>query len=124
MEQSILKTTKKLLNIPPDVVDFDVDVVTHINAAFSVLDQLGVGPNGGVGGAFAIDDDPVWTWADFGVPATQDQLVRQYIPLRVRLSFDPPVTSFALDALKEQIHELESRLSFQRDYDKAEGVTP
>jgi hypothetical protein len=116
VENSILTSTKKLLGIDAAVTVFDVDVITHINMAFSILDQLGVGPEGG---PYAIDEAS-YLWDDVGLPPSQLQLVRSYIPLRVRLSFDPPTTSFTLDALKQQIQELEVRLNIMREFAKAQ----
>ncbi len=47
MRNSILNTTKKILGIDPLYRPFDVDIVTHINSVFSVLTQLGIGPEDG-----------------------------------------------------------------------------
>ena len=44
MEQSILKSTKNILGIADDYDVFDLQIMTHINSAFSTLTQLGVGP--------------------------------------------------------------------------------
>ena len=44
MTDSILDTIKKLLGIPTTDLAFDEDVKVHINSAFMVLHQLGVGP--------------------------------------------------------------------------------
>lgn len=85
MEESILKSTKKILGLEADYLAFDPDVITHINAAFSILDQLGVGPEGGF---FIVDESAVW--ADFIVPPNQLNLVKTYIYLKVRVLFDPP----------------------------------
>ena len=41
MEQSILNTVKKILGLAPEETVFDLDVITHINTAFSTLYQLG-----------------------------------------------------------------------------------
>lgn len=110
MEPSILKSTKKILNVPPDYTAFDIDIITHINSAFSVLNQLGVGPTTG----FMIESDEE-VWDDFEVPTNQINLIRTYIYLKTKILFDPPGTSFLLDAVKEQIIEQEWRLSAFRD---------
>ena len=47
METSILKSTKKVLGLPADYDAFDVDIVMHINAILSNLNQIGVGPEEG-----------------------------------------------------------------------------
>ena len=51
MENSILLSTKKVLNVSPDDPSFDMDILTFINSAFSTLHDLGVGPVGGLGRA-------------------------------------------------------------------------
>lgn len=110
MEESILTSTKKILGLAPTYVPFDLDVITHINAAFSILTQLGLGPTEG----FSIEDDTA-VWEDFGVPVAQLGLVKTYIYLKVRFLFDPPGTSFLLDAASNQIKEYEWRLQVLAD---------
>lgn len=112
MEQSILKSTKKILGIADDYTVFDLDIITHINTAFSTLTQLGVGPSEG----FMIEDESA-VWADFD-PVDDDHQynsVKSYIFLRVRLLFDPPTTSYLIDALDRQLKELEWRLNTHRE---------
>lgn len=111
MEDSILKSTKKILGIAADYTAFDLDVITHINAAFSTLYQLGVGPTTG----FGIEDD-VATWTDFiEGDISIVNACKTYVYLRVRLLFDPPPTSFALQSMKEQLTEYEWRISALRE---------
>jgi hypothetical protein len=110
METSILKSVKKLLGIPDDYDVFDLDVLTHINSAFSTLTQLGVGPTGG----FMIEDDTA-EWADFLADDKQYNAVKTYVVLRVRQLFDPPTTSYLISAFNDQIKELEWRLNAHRE---------
>ena len=110
MEESILISTKKILGLESDYTAFDLDVITHINSAFSLLNQLGIGPTGG----FSIDDSAD-EWGSYLVPANQLQLIKTYIYLRVRLLFDPPNTSFLLEAAQKQIQEYEWRLNVLRE---------
>ena len=91
MEDSVLQSTKKILGLSEEYTVFDHDIITHINAAFSVLNQIGIGPLAG----FFIEDD-IAEWADVNLPANQLGLVKTYIFLKVRLLFDPPTTSFLL----------------------------
>lgn len=103
---SILTETKKVLGIDENYTVFDTDIKMHINTAFTTLQQLGVGP---LTGFMITDHAPSWdnfTDADINLNA-----VKTYVYLRVRLLFDPPTTSFALEAMKEQIRELEWRLN-------------
>lgn len=110
METSILKSIKKLLGIPDDYSVFDLDVLTHINSAFSTLTQLGIGPAGG----FMIEDDSA-EWADFIASDSQYNAVKTYVALRVRQLFDPPATSYLISAFNDQIKELEWRLNVHRE---------
>lgn len=110
METSILKSTKKILGLADEYEAFDLDIITHINSAFAILNQIGVGPID----AFTIEDDTA-IWADLGLPQDQMNLVRTYIFLRVRMLFDPPTTSFLIDAVNKQIEEYETRLSYLRE---------
>lgn len=111
MEMSILTSTKKVLNVPEDYTVFDLDIITHINAAFSILNQLGIGPIEG----FMIEDKGD-AWDDFVAPTAQLNLIKTYVFLKVRMLFDPPTTSYLLDAMKTQIEEYEWRLSTMREW--------
>ena len=120
MEQSILKSTKKLLGIRDDDTSFDLDIITHINTAFSTLTDLGVGPSNG----FVIEDeDEEWDTYFTDVPDDPEDpehkiklsKVRACIHLRARLLFDPPTSSYLLDAIKEQLREQEWRLNVNRE---------
>ena len=111
MEQSILISTKKILGLSENYVVFDLDIITHINTAFSTLTQLGVGPAAG----YMIEDEgPVWT--DFiGTDDIQYNSVKSYVFLKVRQLFDPPQTSYLISAVEKQILELEWRLNTHRE---------
>ena len=41
MNDSILSSVKKMLGLPEEYDAFDLDIITHINSAFTVLTQLG-----------------------------------------------------------------------------------
>jgi hypothetical protein len=110
MEDSILKSTKKILGLAEDYTAFDLDVITHINMAMSILDQIGIGPRDG----FFIEDDSA-NWADIDLPQKDLAMVRSYVYLRVRKAFDPPQTSFHIESMDNQIRELEERLSISRE---------
>jgi hypothetical protein len=112
MEQSILLSTKKILGIAPDYTVFDLDILTHINSAFSTLTQLGVGP---VTGFMIEDADTEWEEFFGTVPDNQFNNVKTYVYLRVRQVFDPPTTSFAIQAFNDQIRELEWRMNVHRE---------
>lgn len=102
---SILNTTKKLLNIPAEYTPFDMDIILHINSVFSALHQMGVGPST----PFMITGAET-PWTLFIGSQTGIDSVRSYMASKVRLIFDPPATSFAQESLKEVIREYEWRL--------------
>lgn len=112
MEQSILKSTKQILGIADSYDVFDLDIITHINTAFSTLTQLGVGPVTG----FMIEDEST-EWGEFIDMETDSQYnaVRSYVFLKVRYLFDPPTTSYLIAATERQISELEWRLNVHRE---------
>ena len=112
MTDSILVSTKKILGIDAAYTAFDVDIITHINSAFSTLNQLGIGP---IDGFMIIDDTTTWDlFLDYD---PRMNAVKSYVYLRVRLLFDPPTTSYLITAMKEQVQELEWRLNVVREGD-------
>ncbi len=110
MEQSILKSVKKILNIDPMYTVFDLDIITHINSTFSTLQQLGIGDPDG----FMIEDDEA-LWVDFIGADPRLNQVKTYICLKTRILFDPPTTTYLIGALEKQIQELEWRLNTFRE---------
>lgn len=107
---SILDSVKLACGgIPVDYSEFDDEIVMHINTVFSILTQLGVGPVDG----FSISDNTV-VWSDYYTSKRLND-VRTYVSNRVRLIFDPPTNASLLQALKEQIAELEWRLTMTAD---------
>lgn len=114
MENSILTSTKKILGLPAEYTAFDDDIIVHINSVFSTLTQLGVGPAEG----FTIEDAEVeWdAYATDDVPVNDLNSVRTYVFRKVQMFFDPPTTSFMIEAVERQIAELEWRLNVSREY--------
>lgn len=106
---SILTSTKKMLSIAPSDDSFDMDVIMHINGVFSTLHQLGVGPDEG----FMIEDeDDEWDdYLDTGRDRVMLNMVKILMFLEIRMIFDPPASSFALGALKDQADEKKWRLN-------------
>ena len=115
MASSILNDVKKVLGLDAEYTEFDTDIMIHINSIFMVLNELGVGPSE----IFQIDSkDAVWD----GFMATKDlAAVKSYIYLKVRLLFDPPTTSFALDSFQKQIDQMEWRFTIMPTTTTPEG---
>lgn len=107
---SILDSVKKVSGVGSDDTSFDLDITMFVNGVFSSLQQLGVGPDGG----FSISDNTA-LWTGFTTELTLLGYLRQYVSFKARLAFDPPATSYAIDAMKEQIAELEWRLQLQAE---------
>ena len=110
METSILTSIKKMLGVAEDYTEFDEDIITHINSVFLNLTQLGVGPEEG----FMIDDDTA-VWEDFIDDSIQLQAVKTYMYLKVKLLFDPPLSSSVTESFTRMIAELEWRLKVAVD---------
>lgn len=110
MSDSILNGTKKALSIPEDYDVFDADIIMHINSVFSTLNQLGIGPVDG----FEIEDADA-TWTSYLLSNPKFNFVKSYMYLSVRLLFDPPTTSYLIDALKDQKDQFEWRISVLRE---------
>lgn len=115
---SILVSTKAALGIPEEHTAFDAMITMHINSVLSTLDQLGVGPDGGI---HVVSKSQEWV----ELIGTDNRLlaVKSYMFLRVKMLFDPPDIGFVLTAMKDQIKELESRLNMIVD-DVVDVVEP
>ena len=99
--ESVLTSVKKLLGIDEGYTHFDV---------FSILTQMGVGPANG----FSITGKDEG-WSDFISGGAVLPLVKSYVGLKVRLLFDPPLSSAAVESMNRQISEFEWRLFVAAD---------
>ncbi len=115
--ESILTSVKKMLGIMEEYEHFDADLIMHINSVLSVLTQIGVGPSEG----FYIEDAND-TWADFVGYDNRLSLVKSYVYMKVRLLFDPPQSSAAIESMKQLIAEFEWRLNAVVDKYSGEEV--
>ena len=111
MEESILNTIKKMLGPDDSYEAFDTEIIVHINTALSTLAQLGVGPRKG----FRITGTDE-AWGDFISDGSVDlEGIKTYIYMKVKMIFDPPVSSFVMKAMEESCKELEWRLNVAVD---------
>ena len=108
--ESILTSIKKLLGIAEEYTHFDSDITMHINSVLMILNQMGVGPEEG----FFIEDASA-TWEEFISDITKIQAVKSYVHLKVKLLFDPPISSAVMEATNRLISELEFRLNVAVD---------
>ena len=102
---SILTSIKKLLGISEEYEHFDKDLIMHINSVFLILNQLGIGPSEGF---IIYDKESIWD--DF-ISDSNLELVKSYMGLKVKLLFDPPISSAAMESANRMISEFEWRLN-------------
>lgn len=109
-QDSILNTIKQMLGVDSEYTNFDMAIQNHINTAINVLAQIG-----------AIDDGYCITgysetFGDMlGEKLSVAQMVRTYIYEKVKLMFDPPLSSSLIDVSEKHIAELEFRIKVQLD---------
>lgn len=108
--ESILTSIKKLLGISEDYEQFDSDIIFHINTVFSILTQLGVGPSEG----FSISDKYA-VWDDFCSADPRLSSIKTYMYMKVKLMFDPPLSSSVIESMNRMIAEFEWRLNVAVD---------
>lgn len=105
---SILLTIRKMLGGSEDYRVFDVDLCTLINSSIMKLYQMGIGEIG-----FSVNG-PEETWRDYlGDDFEKLRSVVDFIYTEVRMKFDPPSNSFVMNAMKDNLKELEWRLIVQ-----------
>lgn len=109
--ESILTSVKESIGgMPEECEHFDPDIIMCINSVFSVLTQLGAGPDTG----FSIKDKEA-VWSDFMPDDPRLEFVKSYMSIRVRLMFDPPISSAVLESLKRTADELEWRITLANE---------
>lgn len=101
---TILEDIKKQIGIVPEYLMFDDQILLDLNSAFNTLHQLGVGPEEG----FSINKDTTWEEV---IHTNRLNFIKSYISMKIKVMFDPPTSSFALDALNKQIAEYEWRIT-------------
>lgn len=110
MNNSILTSVKMSIGIEPSYTCFDEQLATYINSVLCDLIQMGIGTQEG----FTIDAFGTETWEDFiGVDKHYEQL-QSYVALKVKKLFDPPSNSILMQAMDEQIKQMEWRMYIQK----------
>lgn len=107
---SILLDVKKKLGLEADYNPFDDEIIMDINTVLAKLTQAGIGPREG----FEITDD-TQTWTDFVGTDPRLNMVKTYTALDVRLLFDPPQSSAAMENMKAQIQEYIYRMNIHEE---------
>ena len=105
MINSVLLSIKQMLGISPEDTSFDVNVIMSINTALTTLMDLGLTE---VEDEIVTDD--IMTWDDLLGGRTDIEYVKTYIYQKVKMIFDPPTSTAAIDAMQRSISELEWRI--------------
>lgn len=102
----ILATIKKAIGIAQEDTSFDIDLLMFINTSLLILSQIGL---------VEADKFPIVdvddTWTDLLGGRADLEIVKSYIYLKVKLMFDPPTNSAAVESIKQLINEHEWRIS-------------
>lgn len=87
-----------------------------VNSTFYILSQLGLSE----ADSYSITG-PDETWDEFFKGRKDLEIVKTYISMKVKMMFDPPTSSAAMEAYKRQIDEHEWRIA---NYYVNKEVTP
>ena len=110
MSESILTSVAKVVvGSDNEIEAFESDLIMYINAELMTLGQMGVGKEN-----FRITGDTE-VWTDFIEDEDKLAAIQECVTLKVKLVFDPPTSSAALESLKEIIREDEWRLMIKDD---------
>ena len=105
MSDSVLSSTKQMLGISPEDTSFDVNVIMSINTTLTILMDLGLNE---------VEDQVVtsdkMTWDELLGGRTDIEYVKTYVYQKVKMIFDPPTSTAAIDAMQRSISELEWRI--------------
>ena len=115
MEGSILADMRRAAGADEWDDAFDADIIDHTNSVFMILTQMGIGPSEGY--AISGMDNK---WDEFITDPIKFRLVKSYMGLRVKLLFDPSLSSAVLESINRQIDEFEWRLTVEADKSSGE----
>lgn len=113
-EDSILESVKASLGLSTDYTPFDNEIIMHINTVLGIVNQLGVGAYG-----YQISEDDTGSWEEFFAPEFEESIVipevKTYVTKRVGMFFDPPTSGILMNAMNENIKELEWRIVVKKE---------
>ena len=107
---SILVSIRRLLGGDEYCEHFDAELIVYTNMVISELTQLGVGPSEG----FLIKDDSQ-TWNDITNDLVLQGFIETYVTNKVKLNFDPPSSSAAIESLKQLNSEIQWRITVRAE---------
>lgn len=105
MFNSVLLSIKQSIGVHPEDTSFDGQIAMHINTVLVILNELGVTEVVG-----KRVEDQLMDWEELLNGRTDIENVKTYIAHRVKMMFDPPTSSAAMEAIQRTINELEWRI--------------
>ena len=121
MDTSILYCIKAFLGVGIDNCAFEDQIIMYINMALQTLTQLGTSEHGDMDSLGIVGMEE--TWREFLGP--YDPLLsmaKTYVGMYTKLFFDPPVNSFTVSALKEQLDQLTWRILIEVEHLNSQEV--
>lgn len=115
IDSSILLSIKDMIGLKEEQKNFDNTIIIHINKVFKDLNQLGVGPKEG----FKINDEFI-RWDEYISDTEKFNDVITYMYLKVKLLFDPPLSSTVIASMERMIAECEWRLNVEAESTKVD----
>lgn len=106
-EESVLNNVKKHVQVAIDYDVFDTELINHINSALFTLYETITMPKV----PFLTSKEDTWSEVIGDETMELYPVIPSYIGLLVKLIFDTPVNSFAIDALERQIRSYEYRMA-------------
>ena len=107
---SILTSIKKLMGLTEEYDAFDQDILILINSVLFELEQIGVKAKDG----FSLTDKTV-VWSDYSDDDRLLNVLKPYIYMKTKVTFDPPTSSGALDSMNRIIDRFEWRINLYSD---------
>ena len=110
MDEIILTTVKRNISgLTEDNHDFDDELLDHINSTLRIVNRYGIGVE-----SFCATSTS--TWGDFlGDDTDYYSMLKSYVPLKIKLWWDPPTVGAAVEAIKETLKEYEFDLMVRRE---------
>ena len=105
MTTKVLDNVKEMLGISSDDTAFDNELFLFVNMSLDRVNQVSEKNFTGTMKLSSVND--VWSTV-FGEDPCES--IKTYIYINVKLLFDPPQSSYLLDALNRQKEELEFRI--------------
>lgn len=116
----LLQTVKRYLGIPAEVDSFDDQLLTLMQSTVASLDEvMGYSSSTTVTNETTISD--IYPWSSNSVDRRASANIDTYISLKVKMLFDPPVSSVAAKAIQDELSELEWRIYVWYQQNKGNG---